>query len=143
MERKYNKEWEKENAVKEWIRPQLGDDSKALCLFCKCEIHAHHSDLIQHANTDKHKKTAPFSFLKLTNMGFTAPKQNESKQRNELKIATYVACHSLISAVDHLGESTGSTDSEIKLHRTKCTALINHAVGLCIFKDLMSDIGDA
>ena len=125
--------WEKEGGMKDWTRPQVGDDTKASCRFCKCEIRAHHADLIQHAGTEKHKKTAPSLSMRLTEIGFTSSKPNETRQANELKIATYVACHTSISAVDHLSELIGptSTDKEIKIHRTKYTALINHAIALC------------
>nr|XP_023650930.1 uncharacterized protein LOC111835164 [Paramormyrops kingsleyae] len=143
--KRYNKDWEKEKGVKEWIQPVAGDDSKALCRVCKCEIRAHHADLVQHASTDKHKKNAaPFSSMRLTDIGFAVSKQNESRQRAELKVATYVACHTSIKSVDHLGELMCSTcDKDIKMHRTKCTALINHAIAPCMFKDLQRDIGGA
>lgn len=42
-----------------------------------------------------------------------------------------------INSVDHLGELI------IKMHRNKCTALINHATAPCMFKDLQRNIGDA
>jgi len=54
--KKCNKDWENEKRVKEWIQPVMGDDSKALCRVCKCEIHAHHADLVQHASTEKNTK---------------------------------------------------------------------------------------
>jgi len=71
--------------------------------------------------------------MRLTEIGFTSSKPNETRQANELKIANYIACHTSISAVDHLGELIGSTttDKEIKIHRTKCTASINHAIAPC------------
>ncbi|XP_051798030.1 uncharacterized protein LOC127531856 [Acanthochromis polyacanthus] len=144
--KKYNKEWEKETSLKDWIRPQVGDSSKAFCRYCKCEIRAHHADLMQHAGTEKHKKnSALFSSMRLTDIGFTTSKQNETTKTNELKIATYIACHTSISAVDHLSELVGSTstEKELKIHRTKCTALINNVIAPCMFRDLMSDIGDA
>ena len=53
-EKKYSKEWE--SGLKDWIRPQVGDNTKAFCRFCKCEVRAYHADLIQHAGTEKHKK---------------------------------------------------------------------------------------
>ena len=47
----------------------MGDDSKVMCRFCKCEIRAHHADLVQHASTDKHKRNAsPFSSMRLTDL---------------------------------------------------------------------------
>ena len=60
--KRYNKDWEKETSIKEWIQPMVGDCTKALCRTCKCEIRAHHADLRQHANTDKHKKTQRHSY---------------------------------------------------------------------------------
>jgi len=48
---KYLKEWE--TGLKEWIRSVPNNDRKS---FCKCEIRAHHSDLVSHAATEKHEK---------------------------------------------------------------------------------------
>ena len=54
--KKYCKGWEDEAELKACIKPVIGDDSKAMCKFCKCEIRAHHGDLVQHANSAKHQK---------------------------------------------------------------------------------------
>ena len=90
-----------------------GDNTKAFCQFCKCEISTHHADLIQHASTKKlKKKVAPSSSMRLTEIGFTSSKPNDTRQANKLKIATYIACHTPISAVVHLGEPTGSTSND-------------------------------
>lgn len=143
--KKYNKDWEKEVGLKEWIQPQPGDDSKALCRFCKCEIRAHHADVVQRAATVKHKKNAtPLSSMRLTDFGVTVRKLHVSQQVTELKIATYIACHAAIRNVDHLGELLGSSfDCSLKLHGTKCTALINHVIAPCMFRDLLRDIGES
>ena len=93
------------DGLKDWIRLQVGDNKKVFCRFCKCEIGAHHADLIQYAGAEKHKKkTALSSSMRLTEIGFTSSKPNETRQANELKIATYVACHTSIISVDHLGQ---------------------------------------
>lgn len=52
--KKYTKEWESENGIKEWIECVAGDDTKAFCRYCKTEIRAHHSDLQNHSKTEKH-----------------------------------------------------------------------------------------
>lgn len=53
------------------------DKRKALCRFCKVEIRAHHADLLQHANTDKHTRNAkPSSTTHLTDIRFTLAKLN-------------------------------------------------------------------
>lgn len=76
-------------------------------------------------------------------MGLRSPNRT-SQDRAELKVATYVACHTSIKSVDHLGELMCSTcDEDIKIHRTKCTALINHAIAPCMFTELQRDIGGA
>lgn len=142
--KKYNKDWERESVLKDWIQAHPVDDSKALCRYCKSEIRAHHADLVQHAATNKHQKNAkPLSSMRLTNFGVTVEKKNESQQIKEIKLASYIACHTAITSVDHLGELVQSTfDPSIKLHRTKCTAIINHVIAPCMFRDLLADIGE-
>ena len=51
--KRYRQQWEKLPNFKMWIQPVVGDDSKGMCKFCKCEIRAHHGDLLQHVNTEK------------------------------------------------------------------------------------------
>lgn len=83
-------------------------------------------------------------YIIYTDIGFTVSRQNESRQRAELKVATYGACHTSINSVDHLGELICSTcDKDIKIHRTKCTALINHTIAPSMFTELQRDIGGA
>lgn len=106
--KKYNKEWEKESGLKDWIRPQMGDVSKAVCRFCTCEIRAHHADLLQHANTEKHKKHC----VAFSTMDVTALK-HETDQRDEPTAGSWVTPS---HAVDHLDHLRGSTDGETKVH---------------------------
>ncbi|MGH0172397.1 UNVERIFIED_CONTAM: hypothetical protein FKN15_071814 [Acipenser sinensis] len=54
--KRYSKGWEAEACLKDWIAPVAGHDDKALCKFCRCQIRAHHADLVQHTKTEKHKK---------------------------------------------------------------------------------------
>lgn len=35
----------KEKGLKDWIRPQVGDNPKTFCRFCKCETQAHHKGI--------------------------------------------------------------------------------------------------
>lgn len=49
--KKYNKDWEKDTHLKDWICQVVGDQSKAMCRHCKLEIRAHHGDLLQQTNT--------------------------------------------------------------------------------------------
>ncbi|QQP52437.1 Uncharacterized protein FKW44_004593 [Caligus rogercresseyi] len=81
--------------------------------------------------------------MRLTNFGVTVEKKNESQQIKELKLASHIACHTAITNVDHLGELIQATfDPSIKLYRTKCTAIINHVIAPCMFREFLADIGE-
>lgn len=54
--KKYNKSWETEEGLKTWILPVAETNRLAYCKFCRCTLRAHHSDLLQHMKTEKHKK---------------------------------------------------------------------------------------
>ena len=63
--KKYNKAWEKEDGLKEWILSVPGDEKIAACKFCKTTLRAYHTDLVNHSQTEKHKKNAtPFSNMR-------------------------------------------------------------------------------
>ena len=66
-EQKFRKEWMQDNLLKDWIAAVVGDDSKAFCKFCRCEIKAKYQDLKQHKETKKHMSACPF---KNKNFGF-------------------------------------------------------------------------
>lgn len=74
---------------------------------------------------------------------------NEPRKVAELKIAAYVAEHSSVNAVDHLGvvirdlDSASSVLQDIKLHRTKCTALIKTVIAPCFLQELLEEVGDS
>ncbi|ROJ25250.1 hypothetical protein DPX16_20063 [Anabarilius grahami] len=142
--KKYNKDWEKDTQLIDWICQVVGDQRKAMCRYCKTEIHAHHGDLLQHANTDKHKKNSKsFSSTRLTDIGFAVSKPSTINQKAELQLASYIACHAAVSSADHLGELLNSAfEKDLSIHRTKCTALINNVIAPCMFKDLLKDIGE-
>ncbi|KAH9379444.1 hypothetical protein HPB48_012265 [Haemaphysalis longicornis] len=125
-EKKYCKQWEKETQLKEWLRTDTGDDEKAACKYCKREIRAHHADLTQNMTTKKHVgNTRPLSSARLTTKGFNKSSPPKTTEELELKLACYSACHSITKSVHHLGELVHSyTAWDVKIHRTKCEALI-------------------
>ncbi|XP_067295921.1 protein FAM200A-like [Pseudorasbora parva] len=145
--KKYSKEWEREDGIKEWIQRVTGDDTKAFCKYCKAEIRAHHSDLLHHSKTEKHvRNAAPFSSVRMRTLfdsGITAVKIDQTVKVTELKLAAHIACHSSILTVDHLGELVGEiAQRDIRLHRTKCSALIKQVIGPEIQWELLKDIGE-
>jgi hypothetical protein len=94
--KRYCKDWEKESELKDWIRSVPGDESKAYCKHCKCEVRAHRSDLISHGSTDKHRRNAaPFSNARsLFDVGCHTKVVEDTVKMAELKLAAHIACHS-------------------------------------------------
>ncbi|KAG0712448.1 hypothetical protein GWK47_018445 [Chionoecetes opilio] len=56
--KKYKKEWETEEPLREWICSVEGNDSKAACRICHNILRAQHADLVSHASTAKHLRNA-------------------------------------------------------------------------------------
>ncbi|CAI6347130.1 unnamed protein product [Macrosiphum euphorbiae] len=66
-----------------------------------------------------------------------------SKKTIDLKLAVYIATHSSIMSVDHLGEIlklTGKNTPFANL-RTKCSSLIKYVLEPSLLEDLVKDIG--
>lgn len=74
-------------------------------------------------------------------------KSNDEEIR-DLKLAFYIASHSSIRTIDHLGEllkdMDGPTSSfnTLELHRTKCSKLIINVIAPCFLKELVQDVGN-
>ena len=66
---------------------------------------------------------------------------DEKRKREELKIASFIAEHCSINTFDHLREVVKKFDkssdvlSNVKLLRTKCTALILNVHSPCLLED--------
>jgi len=64
----------------------------------------------------------------------------------EIELAVFVACHTSIRAVDHLGEwirqrGAGSTLGNLRLHRTKCASLIRNVLSPALKDQLKKAAG--
>lgn len=63
----------------------------------------------------------------------------------DLKLAMFIANHSAIRSVDHLGELLkhigDSQFSNLELHRTKCSKLIMNVIAPVFLNELIEDIG--
>ncbi|XP_066485078.1 dCTP pyrophosphatase 1 [Tiliqua scincoides] len=94
----YCKDWEEQKDLKDWLRPVAGDEGKAACRFCECEILARNSELQQHMATTKHKKSVPpGASMSLTDAGLNVPKSSGSST-TRIKLLTDGALNSLASA---------------------------------------------
>ena len=80
-----------------------------------------------------------------TTMPSSSSKEVQRRKEAELKLAVHVACHSSFKTMDHLGEVVkeiaGSSQplGSIKMHRTKCTKLINQVVAPALAEELKKD----
>lgn len=72
--------------------------------------------------------------------------ESTANKLTELKLAAFIAEHTSIRCVDHLGELLKVLDTEhfnIKLHRTKCTGIITEVLAPELKKEMIEDIGDS
>lgn len=135
-----------------WLTVCIGDDTKAWCKACHCTLTTHKKDLIEHSKTKKHDQS-----IKRSNIVGQSSKMpdffqkplKEPRKIAELKIAAYVAEHSSIKAVDHLGVLIKNLDpaspvlKDLKLHRSKCSALIRNVISPCFLEELLEEVGDS
>ena len=130
----YRKDWESDPELKDWIAPVVGDDLKARCRYCSTVIRAHYSDLKDHGQTKKHKARCSPANSKINSYtvpvtpGSTTTSINDDQKRRELRIATYIACHTSINAVDELSDILQDEVGSFKMHRTKCSAIIKSVI---------------
>lgn len=67
--------------------------------------------------------------------------EKEKRKINDIKVSAYIACHTSIKAVDHLGEllksiADGSILSSLKLHRTKCSKIILNVLAFSFMEEI-------
>ena len=138
--RKYNIQWEKAFV---WLTKST--HGSAYCKLCRCTIVLKLSNLTNHKATEKHKRNMPSVSQKKLFVIKTSTKFDDKVKIAELQIAVSMSCHSAICTVDHLSEimvahGSGSTLGQIKLHRTKCMALIKNVVSPELKSDLIKDL---
>ncbi|MGH0137865.1 UNVERIFIED_CONTAM: hypothetical protein FKN15_067983 [Acipenser sinensis] len=123
--------------------------NKAYCKLCKTTLNAKKSDLIKHANTAKHIEcTKPFTDTRQVRMdSFASSSPRNVVAETEAFLALYIAEHSAVQSVDHLTELCRARfkDSHapaLKLHRSKCTAIINNVLGPHFVSEPVADVGE-
>ena len=66
---------------------------------------------------------------------------SDSIKSAELRLACHIASHSSVSTVDHLGEIVGKiSGKEMKIHRTKCGAIIKNLLAPMFCDSLLRDV---
>lgn len=135
-----------------WLMESPSKNGKSYCKTCERELESHHKGLLTHATSAKHvANTGQKKTIDATPKVTSFAKRSIADKRKiaELKIAAFIAEHCSVASVDHLGQIVKNLDEkseviqDIKLHRTKCTALIINVIAPCFFDELMEDIGDS
>lgn len=96
-------------------RPVPEDDSKACCMYCNTDIQAQLNQLKDHYGTKKKPQVSLCANFQVfhTISGTWWKSKHDKRRPNMQELATYVACHASISAVDD------PSRWEHKIQRTK------------------------
>lgn len=144
---KYRKEWESNPEFKGWLKPFIGDDTRAYCMYCKTDFYAKLCDIKKHKTTQKHtQKAKPYSSTQ-SKLPLISKNIN-SATKAEATMALAIAEHCSLLACDHIGEackaafSDSTAATHFKMHRTKCTEMINGVLAPYFLKKLVADVGD-
>lgn len=65
----------------------------------------------------------------------------DDQKCSELRIATYVACYTSVSAVDDLSDIIQDEVGAFRMHRTKCTSVIKSVQAPHFREELREEIG--
>ncbi|XP_026293825.1 uncharacterized protein LOC113217939 [Frankliniella occidentalis] len=143
--RRFKEDWKK---GKPWLEEK---DGKAHCKYCKHTFKDNRKSAVDdHGTTLTHSKNAAHWNRRqqptLANMGAVRIIDKEVKLI-DLVLTVFVACHTAVRSVDHLGEllrrlGTGSKLQHLRMHRTKCSMLIKNVIAPAMLTDLVRDIGD-
>lgn len=143
---KYRKEWETEEEFKNWLRPVANDPTKAFCTYCHCEMFARIGDIKKHRTTKKHKDKSDLVSKNRQIEFLPASKNNTNTLKVEGILSLFIVEHTSIQQIDHLTEALKKciTDSksvmDVKMHRTKCSAVINNVLAPHFKQRLLDDI---
>ena len=141
--RKYKDSWEKDHP---WLIKDPGGDSPC-CTVCKNKpIKPKKDALIKHEESEAHKAAIRAKELSGP-ISFTPSKKSKPEKVKiaELNLAATVCCHMSIMSIDHLGEviqqhGKNSSWEDLKLHRTKCSRLIDHVIAPSLKEELIENI---
>lgn len=143
---KFRQEWLSEPEFQGWLQAVKTDPTKAFCTYCKCEVNSKKGDLLNHIKRKKHLKAAqPFSAGQSKITFSPKPKIDSGTNSAEGSLALFISAHTSILPVDHLGVLCKKYFKEaenLKLHRTKCSAIIKNVLSPHFVTELKRDIGD-
>ena len=143
--KKYHPEWEREFP---WVKRHRPGAEEAFCKVCHRVQQARKSNLVAHQKSTEHLNKVKGSAVAPLNFPAVAGPSvgvSVAVKTAELEIATTVACHMAILAIDHLGEvvaknGKGSCLQDLKLHRTKCRSLLMKVIAPTFKDQLKQDM---
>ena len=102
---KYRKEWETYPEFKGWLKPHVGNDTRAYCMYCKSDFWAKMSDIKKHVATQKHtQKAKPYNSATQSTLPVIHQKLDKARKA-EATIAMAVVEHCSMLACDHIGQA--------------------------------------
>ncbi|KAK3931061.1 Zinc finger BED domain-containing protein 5 [Frankliniella fusca] len=135
---------------KGWLKPMKGDPFSAYCLACNAKLTSGKSELDKHRNGKKHKdKVKALQGIRTLQESFSNDSINHRKavKTAEIGLAAFFADHNVaLITSDHLVELLKKRlpDSKIlkdvKLDRTKCTAIVNKVIGATQVEETVSNL---
>ena len=145
---KFRNEWLNDDNYRNWLQRIEGDHTKCRCKYCKSILNAKLCNIDRHATTTKHKKAMEKFSAERANVVQKTEYEGNTTKKAECTLALFLAAHGAVSLSDHLGNackalfSDSKSCNDLKLHRTKCSAIICNVLGPYFRKDLVEDVGD-
>ena len=137
------------NSISDWISPVPSNQFKAFCRICQSELKAHKAVLRKHQQSPEHQEKSKAEGIVTELPKFIKQASSEEQKKADIRLAVYVAEHSAIRSVDHLGELLSKNHSEsqtlanLKLHRTKCTYLLTNVIAPSLHEELVKDVEES
>ena len=148
--RLYNRDWEDLPELKRWLKKSDTVPDMAYCTLCRGNLRIHLNDLKKHPQTLKHKKLDEARKAQKSVVTAFKPTprlltQQQKQKRRDLRFALFTSVKSSFRSIDPLGEIIDQEfgPNVIKLHRTKCMALVKNILGPYFKSELQQDLLNA
>lgn len=124
-----------------------GDETKCGCNYCHCTLPDKLCDTERHREIAKHKKAEePFCTQRQTTIPFE--KVSHDVWETEGNVSLFIAKQCSLCVVDHLSElwrvqfADGNGCQNLRLKRSKRSAVVCNVIGSHSYSDLRSDVSD-
>lgn len=144
---KFRSEWLSHEKLKSWVVQDEKDDSKGFCKYCRCSLSGKLYDLLSHAETKKHKSASSLRSACWKKLEFV-PNVNivDNVKMQEVALSLFICQHTSNNSIDHLSDvckNNFDDANKIRIHRTKCTAIIRNVLAPHFIMELRNDIASS